>query len=188
MTPFPSQGSSSQGLLIVCHMGPLDHSYPDFHSSTLLNTFYLLLSSIGLSCFLLHSTLLLFPFCTHSFLPLFFSGMGSCYILRIDSSSIISNFPLFISNIPYYISCCSIHRAIWLYTFQVTLYLMSLYHFLSLAILLHFPLLCYILFQILPSVPLHSSNSLYSPIYLLLLYISSIVLSTCPFLMSFFCS
>jgi len=118
---LPLKGPCSKDFFIIRHIGPLGHPYPDFHPLVLPNIFCLLLFFVNLPHLLLHFTLLLFLPCTHSFLPLFFSGTNSYSILKMDFSSTISSFSPFTSNIPDHISCCPIHRTIWLYTFLVIL-------------------------------------------------------------------
>ena len=104
---------------IVYHMDPLGCPYP---ALTLPDTSCLLLSFVSLPHLFLHSILLLFLPCIYFSFSLFSLGMDSCYTLRMDSFSTVSNSPPFTSNTPYLISCFSIYRAIWPYIFQVTLY------------------------------------------------------------------
>jgi len=78
-------------------MGPLGHPYLDFHLSTPLSIFCLLLFFTNLLCPLLHSTLLSFFLCICLFFLSFFSRMDSYYTWKMNSSSIISNFLPFTS-------------------------------------------------------------------------------------------
>ena len=115
----PFQGSLSQGLLHSLLYEFLRSSISWFSSSN--SSKYFLFSST------LHQSLSFsssfYSSIFSPFLPLlrFSSRTDSYYTWRMGFSSIVSNFPPFASNIPYCISYCPTHRAIWWYTFPVFL-------------------------------------------------------------------
>ena len=130
-------------------MSPLGCPFLLFHLLILPNIFYLLLSSINLSCPLLHFTLLLLLFCTCSFFLLFSAGIDFCCISRMDFSFIISSFLLSFSSTFYHTSYFPIYILTLPYISLVILCWIFLYSFPLLVILLLLFSLYYILSWIL---------------------------------------